>query len=235
MSANSLIVLLSSAAITNFSKNAKKQEKEITLAIKAASDLLEGVMQDDAMVPVLKDHVGINLLKYASDIALSDAKGDTVQVATDIIHCIGERQLSEENYGGVVSTFADPKMYSNFLHIAFAILSKEELSEEGPREDATCDFTVHGMHILMMRLTQVLFWEGIACSSPGPAPTQGKADYFYAMRLAFSKGLMRAIISHGPSSTPTVEESEKEGGEMTAEEELELMLSPPFPRLAWPA
>merc|ERR1711862_659957 len=155
----------------------------------------------------------------------------------DIIYCIEERRLSEKDYGGVVFTYADPKMYSSFLHIAFAILSNEELSREGPMELATCDFTVHGMHMLMARLTQVLSWEGI-CSSTGPVPlpvdAHSKADYFHAMRLAFSKGLMRAIISDGASNAPTTEESEKEGGEISPEEELALLLAPPCPRLARP-
>jgi len=236
-SANNLITLFSVAAITNFSKNVKNI-KEMSLALRAAEDVLEGVLQDEVMAPVLKGHVEANLLKYAVDIALADAKGDTVQVATDIIYCLEERCLSEGDYGGVVSTLADPKMYSDFLRIAFAVLDKEEVSQGGPMEFAKCAFTVHGMHILMARLTQVLSWEGIICSSHGPAVSaslskqqpsaaaSSKKDYFGAMRVAFSKGLMRAFVSNGPLSTPMKMGSKKECGEMSLEEELELMLSP---------
>jgi hypothetical protein len=84
------------------------------------------------MVPISKGHVRVNLLKCASNTALLDAKGDTFQVAADTIHCIEERSPSEEDYGGVVSTFFRPKVYANFLHIAFVLLNKEDLSIKVP-------------------------------------------------------------------------------------------------------
>jgi hypothetical protein len=94
--------------------------------------VLEGVLHDDIIVPISKGHVRVNLLKCASNTALLDAKGDTAQVAADTIHCIEERCPSEEDYGGMVSTFFGPKVYASFLHIAFVLLSKEDLSVKGP-------------------------------------------------------------------------------------------------------
>lgn len=234
-SANDLIAMLSVAAITNFSKTSEREnhEKELSSALQAAEDILEGVLQDEAMVPVLKGHLEANLLQYTVDVALADAKGDTVRVAADIVHCLEERCLSEGDHGGVVSTLADPKLYPEFLCIAFALLVKEDSSQHGrPMEFASCAFTVHGIHILMARLTQVLSCEGILCSSPGPLgaspsnqPSLSKKEYFSAMRLAFSKGLMRAFVSHGPS-TAMKTGSKKRGGEVSMDEELELLLSP---------
>mmetsp|Transcript_2880 Transcript_2880/g.6273 ORF Transcript_2880/g.6273 Transcript_2880/m.6273 type:complete len:874 (-) Transcript_2880:77-2698(-) len=236
-SANNLITLLSMAAIsTNFSDKMviERQEKETAVVLRVAEDVLEGVLQDEVMAPALKGHIEANLLKYSVDIALADAKGDTIQVATDIVHCLEERCLSDGEYGGVVSTLANPKVYVDFLRIAFAILAKEEANELGrPMEFAKCAFSIHGMHILMARLTQVLSWEGIISSSHRQTssmlskqqlPSDEKKDYFSAMRLAFSKGLMRAFVSNGPSSvvaTKTI--GNKIGGEMSLDEEIELM------------
>lgn len=228
-SANALISTLSIAAIANLSNAGvtETQEKEMSRVLKVAADVLEGILQDDIMAQVLKGHVEANLLKYSVDIALADAKGETVQVATDMIHCLEERCLSED-YGGVVSTLADPLAYSDFLHIAFAILVKEDDVSKGlPMEFAKCAFTVHGMHILMARLTQVLAWEGVICVSD-ESPKQlsdARKEYFRAMRLAFCKGLMRTISNEQPASTKFVTKKKK-GGEMSLEEEIELMLSP---------
>jgi len=233
-SAHGLISMLSIAAVTNFSKNGmtEKQEKDISTVLRAAEDVLEGVLQDDVMATTLKGHVEANLLKYAVDIALSDAQGDTVQVATDIVHCLEERCSSEDS-GGVVSTLADPKVYTDLLDIAFAILVKEdETWKGGPMEFATCAFTIHGMHILMARLTQLLSWEGVICSShvSSPSPVSkrlsaAREEYFNAMRVAFCKGLMHAFVSN-KQPTATKASKKKESIEVSLEEEMELMLSP---------
>lgn len=212
-SANNLICIISQAAISNFSKSdvCMENQKKLSVLLRAAEDVLEGVLQDDVMASVLKGHVEANLLKYAVDIALADAKGDTVQVATDIVHCLGERRLSEE-YGGVVSTLANPKVYLEFLNIAFAMLAKEEDASEGKSmEDVKCSFTLHGMHILMARLTQV--------SSEAPADRE---KFFAAMRQSFCKGLVRAFVANRPIMQ-TKTSNEKEG---SLDEEIELMLGP---------
>jgi hypothetical protein len=93
--------------------------------------VLEGVLHNNIMVPILKGHVGVNLLKCARNTTLLDAKGDTVQVAADTIYCIEERCPSEEDNSGVVVTLFSSKMYANFLHTAFILLSKEDLSVKG--------------------------------------------------------------------------------------------------------
>jgi hypothetical protein len=222
--------MLSIAAVTNLSDAdvTETQEKEMSKILKVAEDVLEGILQEDVvMAPVLKGHVEANLLKYSVDIALADAKGDTVQVAKDIVHFLEERCLSEE-YGGVVSTLADPQMYSDLLHIAFAILLKED--EVSKMEFAKCAFTIHGMHVLMARLTQVLAWEGVICASDESSASQPKRpsdvreEYFRAMRLSFCKGLVRIISNEPPSVIKSG--SKKKGGEVSLEEEMEHMLSP---------
>jgi len=231
-SANALISMLSIAAVTNFSDAGvtETQEKEMSKVLKVAEDVLEGILQEDVMAPVLKGHVEANLLKYSVDIALADAKGDTVQVAKHLVHFLEERCLSEE-YGGVVSTLADPQMYSDLLHIAFAILLKEdEVSKGLPMEFAKCAFTIHGMHVLMARLTQVLAWEGVICASNESSasqpnrPSDVREEYFRAMRLSFCKGLVRIISNEHPSVMKSG--SKKKGGEVSLEEEMEHMLNP---------
>ncbi|KAL3823897.1 hypothetical protein ACHAXA_005479 [Cyclostephanos tholiformis] len=229
-SANALISVFSSAAVANLSNAgiSEAKEKEMSKALRVAEDVLGGILQDDVMAPVLQGLVEASLLKYSVDIALADANGETVQVATGIVHCLEERCLSEDD-GQVVSTLADPRMYSDLLHIAFAILVKEdEVSEGQPMEFAKCAFTIHGMHILMARLTQVLAWEGVICVSNESSPSQPKQpsdarkEHFRTMRLAFCKGLMRAITNEQPRKSSTT----KNGSEVSLEEEMELMLSP---------
>jgi hypothetical protein len=157
--------MLSISAVANLTSAGVShiQEVELTRALKAAGDVLDGILQVDSMALVLNGHMGANLLKYA--VSIADAKGDTSQVATDIVNCLEERCLSDE-YGGVVATLADPRSYSDFLQIAFAILTMEDEYSKGlPMERAKCAFTLHGMHILLARLTQVMSWEGINCAS----------------------------------------------------------------------
>ena len=219
--ANDLVSILSVGAITNFSKSnfSEEEEKKMVDILQAAKDVLDGVLEDEVLATVMQGHMEANLLRYAVDIAIADVKGDTTQVATAIIHCIEERILSED-YGCVVSTLANPSMYAAFLNIAFAILVKEEQLLEGkPMEFTKCSFSVHGIHMLMARLTQVLSWESKAASAE-------RKEYFTAMRLAFCKGLSRAFIS-GKSTTDSVKASDnRKGGEISLDEEVEDLLSP---------
>ena len=221
-SADTLVSMLSISAVANLTSAGLSdiQEVELTKALKAAGDVMDGILQVDNMALVLKGHMESNLLKYAVDIA--DAKGDTSQVATDIVNCLEERCLSDE-YGGVVATLADPSSYSDFLLIAFALLTKEDEHSKGlPMDRAKCAFTLHGMHILLARLTQVMAWEGISCASgESKRPSDARNKYFEAMRLVFCKSLMRVISNDQPSVR-------KSGSKMRAslEEEVEFMLSP---------
>ena len=220
-STDTLVSMLSISAVANLTSAGLSdiQEVELTKALKSAGDVMDGILQVDNMALVLRGHMESNLLKYAIDIA--DAKGDTSQVATDIVNCLEERCLSDE-YGGVVATLADPSSYSDFLLIAFALLTKEDEHSKGlPMDRAKCAFTLHGMHILLARLTQVMAWEEISCASgESKRPSDARNKYFEAMRLVFCKSLMRVI-----SDQPSVKKS---GSKMRAslEEEVEFMLSP---------
>lgn len=228
--ANTLISALSVAASAKLSKSglSQEQEKMISSLLRAAKEFLDGVMQDDTMAPVLEGHVEANLLKYSVDIALADANGDTAQVASDIIHCLEERCLSDE-YGGVVSTFADPMIYSELLNIALAILvQNDEDSRKGPMEYAKCDFTIHGIHILMARLTQVISWEGVTCTADNASSfsrkhSSNREAHFMEMRLAFCKGLMRTYLNEQPVTSTG---SKPKRVETSLEDEIQLMLSP---------
>jgi hypothetical protein len=220
-SANALVSMLAISAVANLTSAgvSQIQEVQLTKALKAASDVLDGILQVDNMALVLKGHMESNLLKYAVDIA--DAKGDTSQVATDIIYCLEERCLSDE-YGGVVATLADPSSYSDFLQIAFAILTKEDEQSKGlPMERAKCAFNLHGMHILLARLTQVMTWEISCDSDESKRPSDARKKYFEAMRLVFCKSQMRVISSDKPAVI-------KSGSRKKAslEEEVDFMLSP---------
>jgi hypothetical protein len=220
-SANALVSMLAISAVANLTSAgvSQIQEVQLTKALKAASDVLDGILQVDNMALVLKGHMESNLLKYAVDIA--DAKGDTSQVATDIIYCLEERCLSDE-YGGVVATLADPSSYSDFLQIAFAILTKEDEQSKGlPMERAKCAFNLHGMHILLARLTQVMTWEISCDSDESKRPLDARKKYFEAMRLVFCKSQMRVISSDKPAVI-------KSGSRKKAslEEEVDFMLSP---------
>jgi hypothetical protein len=102
------------------------------------------------------------------------------------------------------------------------------------------------MYTLLARLSQVLFWEGSAYSPSGTAPASmsmwpslteawGNLEYFHVIRLAFTKGLVRAIMVHGPASVPKTKDDGEEGRVASPEEELEFMLRPPGPCAAWMA
>jgi hypothetical protein len=224
-SANDLISML--AATTYGTDGESKLEEEAFVSVlQAARNVLEAVIQDEDMASLLKGHMEANLLKYVVDIALADALGDTSKMASDIVRCLEERCLTGDEYGGVVSTLANPKMYADLLHISAAILHKEESLFNGTMESTKCAFSVHGMHILMARLTQVLSWEGITTSSSAipKTPSKERKEYFHAMRLTLCKGLMRAFAS---AQTNSSENNGKGGGvEQTLDEEVELMLSP---------
>ena len=174
------------AAVTNNFSGAsvtEEHEKKMQSIVQGAQAVLDAVEKDDVMASALTGHIQANLLRYAMDIAMADAKGDTVQMAADIVHCLEERRLSEE-YGCVVSILADPKVFLDLLHIAFAILAKEDdESKGGPMEFAKCSFTIHGIHILMCRLTEVMKWE------------PEREVYSCSMQLAFCKGLMRTMAN----------------------------------------
>ena len=224
-SANDLISML--AATTYITNGESKLEEEAFVSVfQAARNVLEAVVQDEDMASLLKGHMEANLLKYVVDIALADALGGSTKMASDIVRCLEERCLTGDEYGGVVSTLANPKMYANLLHISVAILHKEESLFAGTMESTTCAFSVHGMHILMARLTQVLSWEGITTSSSAipKTPTKERKEYFHAMRLTLCKGLMRAFAS--AQSNSSEKDGKGSGVEQSLEEEVELMLSP---------
>lgn len=233
-SANALISALAIGAVADLSGKglSEEQEEATKSALRAAEDVLEGVLRDEAMVPALKGHAGANLLECAFDTALAQAKGDTIGAAAGVVRCLEERRLSSaEGYGGAVSTLADPRAYPELLDIAFAILAREDEESKGRLvEFATCAFTLHGVHILMARLTQVLSWEGVVCSpldSPSlttARPSAARKEYFGAMRLAFCRGLMRILSNQQSAAVKAADK--KERVEVSLEDEMELMLSP---------
>merc|ERR1712007_226702 len=97
----------------------------------------------------------------------------------------------------------------DLLHIAFSIIVKEEENEK-----QECSFNIHGMHILMARLTQVLSWE--------KEWSEAKESYMKSMKLAFCKALMRIIST----AEPRAEQHKTSFGEVSLDTELELMLNP---------
>jgi len=205
-SANDLISILSTAAITSFTSEGltEKQEHQLLTALVAAESVLEGILKDTVTSELLNGHEESNLLKDAVSIAQASAKGDTIRVADSIVHCLEER-CSE----GVVSTLANPNVYMDLLHIAFSIIVKEEGNEK-----QECSFNIHGMHILMARLTQVLSWE--------KEWSEAKESYMKSMKLAFCKALMRIIST----AEPRAEQHKTSFGEVSLDTELELMLNP---------
>lgn len=223
-SANDLITMLAATTFAAGGGNAN-EEREFASVLQAAQSVLEAVVQDEDMTSLLKNQMEANLLKYVVDIALADAMGDAMRMASDIVRCLEERCMTGDGYGGVVSTLANPKMYHNFLHIAIAILHREEALFNGTMESTKCAFSVHGMHILMARLTQVLAWEGIITSSSAisKTPSKERREYFHAMRLTLCKGLMRAFATGQTNSSA---KDCNRGGEPSLEEEVDLMLSP---------
>ncbi|KAL7541441.1 hypothetical protein ACHAWF_006933, partial [Thalassiosira exigua] len=225
--ADGLVRALSRAAISGLvggSKAKQSEGSEVSSAHQLAMAVQEGLEQEANMALLLKGHLEANLLGHVVDVASARAKGDVVEAASNVIRCLDERRLAEEDHGGIVSTPSDPSMYSELLNIAFAILSEEEeRCDGGLMENVKCAFSIHGLHILMARLTQVLTWEGIIvpseCFALKNKPSVEKKAYFAAMRGSICKGLMRALLVEG-SVSPQKEK------ELTLEDEIVLMLSP---------
>ena len=197
-------------------------------AFRKASTVLEAVMEDDSMASVLKGHVEGNLLYHVVNIAVQQAKNDNVQAAAHIIHCLEERCMNEGSQGGgAVTTLANSGMYLRLLQLAVAILDDEEQSSHGQLEFATSAFSVHGVHILMARMTQVLFWEGVSLPSNAlnkmPKSSE-RANYLSAMRLILCKGLMRAFATN--SGVDSSKDKGKIVKNISLEEEVAMMLSP---------
>ena len=216
-SASALMSRLSTAAITSFTNAGltERQEKEMSSCLQTAKEVLEGIVQYDSMASTLKGDVKANLLQLSVDIALADAKGDTIQVATHIVQCLEERCLSDDD-GRVISTLADPKMYAECLHIAFAILVKEDEESKGKPMDTSCAFSLSGMHLLMSRLTQVLSWE------TDDGSDTARKEYFRTMQLCFCKGLMRIMSTNAIHVGESTNKSKC--GEMSIDTEVDLML-----------
>jgi hypothetical protein len=211
-------------------ENGGEMVTEVTArAFRKASTVLEAVMQDDSMASVLKGHVEGNLLYHVVNIAVQQAKNDNAQAAAHIIHCLEERCINEGTQGGgAVTTLANSGMYLRLLQIAVAILDDEEQSTHGQMEFTTSAFSVHGVHILMARMTQVLFWEGV--SVPNDAlnemmlKSSERANYLSAMRLILCKGLMRAFATN--SGVDSSKDKDKIVKNLSLEEEVAMMLSP---------
>lgn len=199
----------------------------LSVSMRVAANVVDAVLQDNAMASVLKGHVQANLLKHVVDIAVESANGNSSAVAENIIHCLKESKIDN-----AVTTLASPDLYLELLHISSVILSREERSESMHLEGSQCSkcaFGVDGMNVLLTRLTQVLSWDGVMCSHPllSKKPNLEREKYYGALRLTFCKGLTRAFSSVGHSVGSGPKASANCGVQnFTLEEQVDLMLSP---------
>ncbi|KAL3797648.1 hypothetical protein HJC23_013480, partial [Cyclotella cryptica] len=227
-SADELLSFLVATRCLLDEKGGEKVTEEAACSFRKASTVLEAVLKDNSMASVLKGHVEVNLLYHIVNIAVQQAKNDSTRTALHVIDCLDERSMTEGSRGGgAVTTLAHSGMYLRLLQIAVAILDEEEQSTHGQMEFTKCAFSVHGIHILMARMTQVLFWEGL--SFPNHELTEvpklsDRANYLSAMRLILAKGLMRAFATN--SGVDSSEETGKIAKKISLEEEVAMMLRP---------
>jgi hypothetical protein len=193
----------------------EKLVEKTTVAFRKANSVLEAVLGDGSMTTVLKIHVEVSLLYHIVNIAVSQAKEDRLETAKHIVSSLEERCMED---GDAVITLANSTMYLRLLQLAIAMLDEED----GPMSASTCAFSVHGVHILMARMTQVLGWEGVTCPTSLKKPTEDRVKYLTAMRLVLCKGLARAFASNSGKKNEKKVVKKK----LTLEEEVALMLRP---------
>lgn len=179
-SADDLLSCLS-ATQCSLGGDAEKLMEEIFLSLKRAKIILEVVLRDDSMADALKDNIEVALLYHIAGVADQQVEDDQSAMAAHIIHCLEERSC-----GGSVTTLANPKMYLRLLQIATSILGDEDAMIDGSTASKSCAFPVNGLHILMMRMDQVLCWED---------KTSDSMECLAAMRMILCRGLMRAFAS----------------------------------------
>jgi len=157
--------------------------QEIIQSIQDDDEKIDNEMNDTATTG--KEHIRIStivshyrevqLLHCIVNIALGMMKQKDKEVGVHVIRCLEERVLAteEERFHGTtnnsaVLTLAHPIMYDDLLCLAYAILEGEEELESGAiaEEDdgsstntTATAFNVHGIHILMARLSQLIEWE----------------------------------------------------------------------------
>ena len=203
-SADMLLSCLAAAQCCDEEDQEKLTEKT-RISLNRASIVLATLEQHDSIAVSLKDNVEVALLHHVVRISNGIAKGDFASTAVHIIHCLEERS------SGVVTTLAKSDMYLRLLNIAINLLNDEETLLDGSFASTSCVFSTKGMHILMARMNQVIFWEG---------KTSEKAELFSAMRMILCRGLMRAFAS--------VDAQKDNSGEKIVDlnEEVAMMLAP---------
>lgn len=119
--------------------------------------------------------------------AVVDNKGDLV-IAKNIVACLEEKV--DEQDDGVLFPLAHSSMHWDLLCLAHSILQSEEDCEQGGVDDEKykTSFDVQGIRTLLEILTQ------ITLGSKGDMMESRSSDVI-SMRMAFGKGLMRAIVA----------------------------------------
>lgn len=204
-SADGLLSCLAAVSCSN-GDDREKLTEATGLALERASTVLQSVLDDGSMTAPLKDSVEVALLYHIVQIANEQAENNHKKVAAQIISC-----LEEKPSVGAAITVANSKMYFKLLQIAASILSEEETaSSDNSMSSASCAFSSDGLHILMVRLNQVMFWEG---------ESSNRTDYFTAVQMKLCNGLMRALATAGLHA-----EEKKDAGVISLEDEVALML-----------
>jgi len=214
-------------------------EEDVLYAQRIATEVLEAARSDDEAMSstAVGRFASVRLLGHAVDVGLGVAGGDTGVIASAIVRCLEERAVEEDgcggsSEGGAVHTLAAPDTYANLLKLASVILEEEkaDASKKGCAASSSA-FDVHGIHILMARLTQVLSWTKNAVSKKGSA--NGRA--FQSMRDLLCNGLMRAFVTENAASVAVVgkeraSQAMRYGGDgkgsSSLDEEVEMMLGP---------
>ena len=203
-SADTLLTCLAEAQCCDEEDQEKLTEKT-RVSLKRASIVLSTLEQHDSIEVSTRDNVEVALLHHVVSISKGLAEGDFASMAAHIIDCLDEHSL------GVVTTLAKPDMYLRLLKIAINLLNDEEALLDGSFASKSCIFSTKGMHTLMARTNQVIFWEG---------KTSEKAEYLSAIQMILCRGLMRAFAS-GDSQ----KESSREKP-LQLNEEVAMMIAP---------
>eukprot|EP00526_Cylindrotheca_closterium_P029351 CAMPEP_0113658994 /NCGR_PEP_ID=MMETSP0017_2-20120614/32080_1 /TAXON_ID=2856 /ORGANISM="Cylindrotheca closterium" /LENGTH=701 /DNA_ID=CAMNT_0000573433 /DNA_START=1 /DNA_END=2102 /DNA_ORIENTATION=+ /assembly_acc=CAM_ASM_000147 len=125
-----------------------------------------------------------NMLLIAN--AITEDKGGSI-VANNIVALLEERADEEEN--GVVSSLAPFSMHWDLLKLAKGLLQRDAdlQSRVGNQKGCISSFDVHGMQVLLERLTIISAAKDMEKAPLTPEETKG-------MRLALGEGLMRAFV-----------------------------------------
>ncbi len=158
------------------------------LVREAAGEMVASIAENNEDVTEISE---VSLLKLVYAMIHAFTEKQDVIVAHKIVECLEETV----NDDGIVSALAHSSMSWNLLRLALIILHSDE---QNPSSSFESSFDVHGIQTLLTCLTHVT----VGTTTTGAVDDASRSKLVQEMRLAFGKGLMRAMVSENKRRKP---------------------------------